>query len=220
MIVPETPAELIGEFLPKFVGGLLSGPASPAAAASSASKPSLPSANARRAPAPVGVGLRVVGAGEWTLRIVGDQLASERGIAPDVALQVSLLERDFVPLVVAPLRRTLAQRAGSGSDAGPASTNLWLRLGRWDEETVELLRQQTSGILLRVSDGALTRCVALTPSVQPYSLESAGCTIDCALGDLEQLQERRGNPLDLFYAGQIRISGDAQIALAMAGLFL
>ena len=29
-----------------------------------------------------------------------------------------------------------------------------------------------------------------------------------------------GNPLDLFYQGQIRISGDAQIALAMAGLFL
>jgi len=34
------------------------------------------------------------------------------------------------------------------------------------------------------------------------------------------LASTRGNPLDLFYAGQIRISGDAQIALAMAGLFL
>src|SRR4029078_1845624 len=95
VIVPETPAELIGEFLPKFVGGLLSGPARPAAAGSSESKPGLPSANARAAPASVGVGLRVVGAGEWTLRIVGEQLSSERGIAPDVALQVSLLERDF-----------------------------------------------------------------------------------------------------------------------------
>jgi len=168
----------------------------------------------------VGVGLRVVGAGEWTLRFVGDQLSSEPGIAPDVALQVSLAERDFGVLVVAPLRRALAQRAGSGGDASAASTSLWSRLGRWDEETVDLLRRQTSGILLRLQDGELKRCVALTPSLQPYSLEVAGCTVDCALADLEQLQEKRGNPLDLFYAGQIRISGDAQIALAMAGLFL
>ena len=215
MIVPETAAELIGKFLPNFVGDLLG-----RAAAASAQRPVSPAA---KPPAPVGVGLRVVGAGEWTLRITGDgagtppKLLVETGIASDVALQVSLAERDFAPLVVAPLQRALAAGAGAASAAGPG---LWTRLGRWDEETVDLLRRQTGGILLRIRDGELKRCVALTPSTQPFSLESAPCTIDCALSDLEQLQAQRGNPLDLFYAGQIRISGDAQIALAMAGLFL
>lgn len=215
MIVPETAAELIGEFLPNFVGGLL---------ASSAAAPAQRSVSpALKLPAPVGVGLRVVGAGEWTLRITGDaagtapKLVVETGIANDVALQVSLDQRDFLPLVVAPLRRALDAAAGEASRAAPG---VWSRLGRWDEETVELLRRQTGGILLRIRDGELKRCVALTPSTQPFSLESAPCMIDCALGDLEQLQAHRGNPLDLFYAGQIRISGDAQIALAMAGLFL
>jgi len=214
VIVPETAAELIGEFLPNFVSGLLA-----RAATASPQQHSVNSAS--RPPAPVGVGLRVVGAGEWTLRILATdsapRLVVETGIASDVALQASLAERDFVPLVVAPLRRALAAAAGAANAPGPG---LWTRLGRWDEETVDLLRRQTGGILLRIRDGELKRCVALTPSTQPFSLESAPCMIDCALSDLEQLQAQRGNPLDLFYAGQIRISGDAQIALAMAGLFL
>jgi hypothetical protein len=216
VIVPETPAELIGEFLPNFVGRLLSGQPPPAAGQS----PRSAGTPARRAPARVGVGLRVVGAGEWTLRIVGEQLLVEPQIQADVALQVSLAERDFGPLVVAPLRRALAQRSGEPSPSPATPVSLWARLGRWDEETVDLLRRQTAGILLRVQDGELKRCVALTPSIHPYSLDTAECMIDCALADLEQLQSKQGNPLDLFYAGQIRISGDAQIALAMAGLFL
>ena len=215
MIVPETPAELIGEFLPNFVGRLLS--ALPPAAGKG---PRGVGPTAVRAPAPTGVGLRVVGAGEWTLRIAGEQLLVEPQIRQDVALQVSLAERDFGPLVVAPLRRALAQRAGESGTSSAAPASLWARLGRWDEETVDLLRRQTAGILLRIQDGDLKRGVALTPGTHPYSLETAECTIDCALADLEQLQAKQGNPLDLFYAGQIRISGDAQIALAMAGLFL
>ena len=218
MIVPESAAELIGQFLPNFVGALLARPAAAVQQSSASSK--------ANPPAPVGVGLRVVGAGEWTLRIVGTdpartpsapRLVVEAGIAGDVALQVSLAERDFAPLVVAPLRRALAAGAGASSTA---AANLWTRLGRWDAETVDLLRRQTGGILLRIRDAELQRCVALTPSTQPFSLETAPCLIDCALSDLEQLQAQRGSPLDLFYAGQIRISGDAQIALAMAGLFL
>ena len=58
------------------------------------------------------------------------------------------------------------------------------------------------------------------PGLQPYSLDSAECCIDCDITALQAVQEKRKNPLDLFYEGQIRISGDAQIALAMAGLFL
>jgi hypothetical protein len=215
VIVPESPAQLIEEFLPEVLGQLLSSAAGSAAAPSGVTT----SGAGRRTamPAAAGVGLRVVGAGEWTLRIVTERLLVEPGIGSDVALQLSTAARDFEPLVVAPLRRALAQREAGASIS---SQSLWTRLGRWDAETVELLRRQTGSILLRIQDGELQRAVALTPSTQPFSLDSASCTIDCALSDLEALQQQRGNPLDLFYQGQIRISGDAQIALAMAGLFL
>lgn len=237
MIVPESPQELVGEFLPRYVAQLL-GPVSAPAVLSPPAAPGTPgtgreaapprsngTANAgtsrpslRRSPAPVGVALRVVGAGEWTLRIVGERFLVEPGVQNDIALQVSLQTRDFEPLVVRPLRRALERRAAGASPQN--SAGLWARLGRWDEETVDLLRRQTGGILLRIADADVQRNIALTPGVVPYSLEHADCTIDCALADLEQLQDKQSSPLDLFYAGQIRISGDAQIALAMAGLFL
>jgi hypothetical protein len=225
VIVPERPDELVAQFLPEYVAQLLSLGQEPRA-----------SANARtsllgRGPAPVGVALRVVGAGEWTLSIVERRLVVAAGVAPDVALQVSLESRDFEALVLTPLRRAVERpsaTANGPASSGPAASgpaasstmNLWSRLGRWDEESVELLRRQSGGILLRVDDAGISRRIALTPGVEPYSLESAECIIDCSLADLARVQTRRANPLDLFYAGQIRISGDAQIALAMAGLFL
>ena len=238
MIVPESPQELVGEFLPRYVEQLLgpvTAPAAPAAAGTPGTGREAPVSpprsngtgnggtarvSLRRSPAPVGVALRVVGAGEWTLRIVGERFLVEPGVQNDIALQVSLQTRDFEPLVVRPLRRALERGAPEASARPQSSAGLWARLGRWDEETVDLLRRQTGGILLRIADADVQRCIALTPGVVPYSLEHADCTIDCALADLEQLQEKRSSPLDLFYAGQIRISGDAQIALAMAGLFL
>jgi hypothetical protein len=224
---------LVAQFLPQYVAQLLSVGQEPRASSSARST------LVGRGPAPVGVGLRVVGAGEWTLSIVDRRLVVDAGISPDVALQVSLENRDFEALVLTPVRRAVelaadrpstgspalgssaaSGNATSGAPAANTTASLWSRLGRWDEETVELLRRQTGGILLRVDDAGISRRIALTPGVEPYSLESAECIIDCSLADLARVQTRRANPLDLFYAGQIRISGDAQIALAMAGLFL
>ena len=140
-------------------------------------------------------------------------------MADDVALQLSLRAADFSTLVAEPMRRALAARA-SGAEGELVARSLWARLGRFDEETVELLRQQQGSILVRFDDGGTSRDVALTPGRAEYSLERAECTIDCPLSALLELQEKRKNPLDLFYEGRIRISGDAQLALAIAGLFL
>jgi hypothetical protein len=213
VIVPEHPEELVAQFLPHYVERLLA--SGPEQRVVGAARTGLP-----RGPAPVGVGLRVVGAGEWTLRIVERRLVVEAGISPDVALQISLRDADFEQLVLAPLRRALALQTDREPAPGNASNGLWSRLGRWDEETVDLLRCQSGGILLRVDDAGTQRNVAFSPGTSSHSLESAACIIDCKLADLIDLQNKRSNPLDLFYAGQIRISGDAQIALAMAGLFL
>ena len=208
MIVPDEPRRLLTEFLPQFFAQITSIPAREGGA-----RPSLEG----RAPAPVGVAVRVEGEGEWTFRIVAGGLLVEPGVAADVALQISLAARDWGPLVVTPLRRAI--EANGGVQSAPKAS-LWLRLGRWDAETVDLLRRQPGRVLVRVDDAGTSRNVALSPGTQPHSLETAECIIDCALDDLLELQAKRKNPLDLFYEGKIRISGDAQVALAMAGLFL
>jgi hypothetical protein len=213
--VPEQPEEFIVEFLPRSFAALTS--AAESAQTAPGARPA-PGRRAARPPAAVGVVARVVGAGEWTLRILAGRLQVEPGVVGDVALSATLLARDFVPLVVEPLRRSLSQTGGA-PPAVPAGS-LWTRLGRWDEETVQLLSQQTGRILVRVDDSGTSRNVSLAPGAQPYALDNAECTIDCQLSHLLDLQAKRGSPLDLFYSGQIRITGDAQIALAMAGLFL
>lgn len=229
MIVPERPEDLLVEFLPRYFAEL----AAPVDPEPRVGVQTDGSRAARRLPAPVGVAMRIVSAGEWTLRIVSGHLQVAAGVAPDVALQLSMHARDFSALVVGPLRqaeRALATSRSPGTStertserplaAKAASSGVWSRLGRWDEETVDLLRRQAGRILVRVDDAGTSRNVAITPGLLPYSLETAECIIDCRLADLEGLQTKKANPLDLFYQGQIRITGDAQVALAMAGLFL
>ncbi len=221
MIVPELPEQFLVEFVPRYFAELTArkAPASDAGGGQSDGG----GRRSGRSPAPVGVLVRVVGSGEWTLRLVADRLEVTPGVALDVALAISLLARDFAPLVVEPVRRALAAAASEGGVAktsAAAANGIWARLGRWDEETVDLLRRQTGRILVRVDDLGTSRNVALTPGAQAFSLEEAECSIQCELADLYELQAKRKNPLDLFYEGQIRITGDAQIALAMAGLFL
>jgi len=219
VIVPEPPERFFLEFLPAVVSEL--GASTGAAAEAAGAGQGGPSPGRRRgAPSNAGVGVRVVGVGQWTLRFPGRTLQASAGIAEDVALQISLRAEDFTPLVVEPLRRALAARQSSPGDGELVARSLWARLGRFDDETVELLRQQQGRILVRIEDAGTSRNVALTPGQLAYSLESAECTIDCPLSALLELQEKRKSPLDLFYEGRIRIGGDAQIALAIAGLFL
>ena len=222
MIVPTLPEPFLLEFLPAFVADI-GGPSGAGDGGSPAGGASDAGARRARRPAGAGIAVRVVGAGEWTLRFDERALRVSAGMADDVALQLSLSERDFGPLVVEPTRRALGASSPEGAASGAralAAKGFWMRLGRFDDATAELLRQQQGRILVRVDDAGTSRNVALTPGVQPYSLESAECCIDCEIGALEAVQDKRKNPLDLFYEGQIRITGDAQIALAMAGLFL
>jgi hypothetical protein len=213
VIVPDPPERFLVEFLPAFVAEL--GAAPDSAAPSSAAEGSR---RGRRAPSGAGIVVRAVGAGEWTLRLVERKLLVEPGVAADVALQISLRAEDFGPLCAEPVRRALGEVTPEARAS--AARSFWTRLGRFDEETVDLLRRQEGRILVRVNDAGTSRNVALTPGARPYSLEDAECCIDCELEALHAVQAKHKNPFDLFYEGQIRITGDAQIALAMAGLFL
>lgn len=221
MIVPESPEPFLVEFLPAFVAEI-GGPSGPGASgsASALGRGSDAAPRSRRAPSGAGVAVRVVGAGEWTLRLSDGALVVSLGVAGDVALQISLRAEDFTRLVVEPIRTALQAPDDGTNTRALAARSFWTRLGRFDDETAELLRRQEGRILVRIDDGGNARHIALTPGLIEHSLDRAECCIDCEITALEAVQARRKNPLDLFYEGQIRITGDAQIALAMAGLFL
>jgi hypothetical protein len=224
VIVPEAPERFLVEFLPSIIAdlGASAEPAAPSPGGARLGRPSEEGARrGRRGPSGAGIAVRVVDVGEWTLRLFERELRVTPSVAEDVVLQLSLRAADFKPLVIEPLRRALeAPGASQASARQLAARGFWTRLGRFDEETAELLRRQEGRILVRVNDAGTSRNIALTPGLRQYSLDAAECCIDCDLASLESVQEKRKNPLDLFYEGEIRITGDAQIALAMAGLFL
>jgi hypothetical protein len=216
VIVPEAPERFLVEFLPAVVADLGAPSVPPHARPSEADV-----RRGRRGPSSAGIAVRVTDVGEWTLRLSERALHASPGVAADVALQLSLRGADFTPLVIEPVRRALETSGGAGAAARQVwARGLWTRLGRFDEETADLLRRQPGRILVRVDHAGTSRNIALTPGLQEYSLDRAECYIDCELEALYSVQEKRKNPLDLFYEGAIRITGDAQIALAMAGLFL
>jgi hypothetical protein len=169
--------------------------------------------------------VRVVGAGQWSLSLSEGKLIAVSGPSSGAVLQLSLGVADFGALVVEPLSRLLASIQDAESRTLPRSGALGSSLGLvakvagWDEETISLVRQQSGSVLLKATDGTRVRCLALTPGDQPYSLEVGTCTVSCSMADLLDIQEGRTGALDVFYAGRVKIAGDAQIALALAGLF-
>lgn len=197
MNVPEQPRELITQFLPRRFAELV--PAERAAQ-------SRPSAR--------GIVLRVAGSGEWTLAVVAGQLAVSEGVSADAALQVSLRSEDFGALVVELLRGPVPEPSEL------QVTALLGKLARWDAETTELLRHVPGSLLVRVEDAGRVRPVAVTPGGRDYSLEQGDCTIDCALSVLRDVTAGRRSPLDALYAGELKLGGDAQLALALAGAFM
>ncbi len=168
-----------------------------------------------RSYASAGVVVRILGAGEWTLRLDERGISAVEGGDDSPALQVCLRGEDFARFVASPLLRGGAESISPArADAAAA------RLARWDDETAELLRAVRGSVLLRLRDGEQVRPVAFTPGQQPCSLTEAACIVDCDLEEMLQLRSGEANPLDLLGQGKLKLSGDAQIALAMGGLFL
>lgn len=197
MNVPEQPGELITQFLPRRFAQLV--PAERAA---------------QSRPSPRGIVVRVTGAGEWTLAVVDGKLVVSEGASADAALQVSLRSDDFGALIVEPLRGPLPEPNAQ------QVTALLGKLSRWDDETTELLRHVPGSLLVRVDDAGHVRPVAVTPGGRDYSLEQGDCTIDCGASVLRDVTSGRRSPLDALYAGELKLGGDAQLALALAGAFM
>jgi hypothetical protein len=154
---------------------------------------------------------RVLDAGEWSLRIDEGALRVTRGAEDDVMLQLTVTRADFDVLVREPL-------SAAGENArlvrlGP------LRALAANPETARLVRHVPGSVLLVARDGSIKHRLLMTPGRRKADLESPDCTIDCALDDLRAAHAGTVAPMQLFTSGKLRITGNVQIAMALAGLF-
>lgn len=157
---------------------------------------------------------RVLGAGEWSLRLNDGVLEVTRGMEEDVMLQVTLPAEDFETLVLTPTREIASGPHKPIPHGGGALAALAV-----NAETARLVRRVPGSVLFVAKDGEARRTVLVTPGIRAADLDSADCTIECALEDVVAMRAKRGSPMQLFTAGKLRLRGNVQIAMALAGVF-
>jgi hypothetical protein len=156
---------------------------------------------------------RVPGAGEWSLRLVEGELEVSRGMEDDVMLQITVPVDDFVVLVAEAADR-LSAAAGP-----PAAGVAAVRALGMKPETARLVRHVPGSVLFVVRDGEIARRLLVTPGRRKADLDSVECTIECKMADLLDAQSKGLPPMQLFVAGKLKITGNVQIAMALAGMF-
>jgi hypothetical protein len=165
-------------------------------------------ANAEARP-PVIFGLHVQGLKTWSLAAHTDHLQVRPTLDDRRVLTVSLSEADFERLVLDQL--TLFEQ-GAPMIAPKAL--------RWDDETRRLITALPGSILVRIADRDTMRTVRLIPGLGALDAKDARCTIDCELDDLLAVKAGSQQLMELFLAGKLRIDGDVQLALALAGVLM
>ena len=157
---------------------------------------------------------RVLGAGEWSLRLNDGVLEVTRGMEDDVMLQVTMPAPDFEVLVLEPTRALVNAPPRPIPHGGGALAALAV-----SAETARLVRRVPGSVLFVAADGDARRRLLVTPGRRVADLDSAECTIECLLEDVVTMREKGGSPLQLFTAGKLRMKGNVQIAMALAGVF-
>jgi hypothetical protein len=156
---------------------------------------------------PAAFGLEVAGHGSWSLIAASDGLTVQPSLVDDRVLTASLSGEDFERLIMHDL-------------PAPTSAPIGQRVLRWDTETLGLVKAMPGSVLVSIADSPSTRKVLLTPGARAIDLASAACTIECELKDLLDVRAGIQQPMELFLAGKIRLLGDAQLALALAGILI
>ncbi len=152
---------------------------------------------------------RVLDVGEWVLRVHDRRLVVEQA-ASDVILQVTVSQPDFELLVVGAI------------EASPSGSPNVFALRTLDEnpERAKLVRALPGSLRVDLTvNGAQAHRVLLTPGPRIGQMDHPECTLELPFDELANVQRGATNPLQLFMEGKIQISGDAQIAMALSGLF-
>ncbi len=192
--VPETPKEFFTQYIPKRFETVKQGLAGKTSAGSMV--------------------FRIVGEGEWTLRLETGELRVSDGMADDVVIQVTATRDDFVPIFV---------RGAELQEGEPIKAEqqvMAFKVLTVDAERIKLVKGITGNVAFVIDDGDKTHKLVITPGAGEPKLDAPDCRLECKMNDFMDMQTGKQNPMQLAMAGRIKIVGNAQIPMALSGVFV
>jgi SCP-2 sterol transfer family protein len=156
----------------------------------------------------------VPGAGQWSYRLAQGKLLVDPSARADVIVCITVPEASFAPIVVAGAERL------AGQTLPPERQLLAFRALTLDSERAAQIRAVAGSVAFAVVDGVSTHRVYVTPGAARPNLAQPECEISCDADAFWGLQSGTHNPIELLMGGKLRIAGDAQIPMALSGLFV
>jgi len=152
--------------------------------------------------------------GVWSFRLRQGQLVHESGLLGDTVVRVTIPQASFEPIVVRGTERLLALALA------PEKQMLAFRALTLDAERAAQIRSVVGSVSFAVEDGGVTHRVFVTPGGAEPNLEKPECEISCEAEAFWGLQTGTHNPFELLMNGKIKITGEAQIPMALSSLFV
>lgn len=191
--VPESPAEFFTQYIPQRFEAVKSGLAGKSSSGC--------------------MTFRVLGGGEWSLRLKDGELSISDGMADDAIIQITVSGDDFHPIFV---QGAVQQE---GEPIKPEAQVLAFKALTIDSERAKLVRAVVGSVAFVVADGEGFHKLVITPGTGTPKLEDADCRLECSMNDFMDMQTGKQQPLQLAMSGRIRIVGNAQIPMALSGVF-
>jgi hypothetical protein len=154
----------------------------------------------------------IEGAGHWWLRFESGRLQVQAGELPQHLLTIALRLVDFEPVIVAGAEKV-------GETLPPERQIIAARMLTLDAERAKLVRGVGGSLGLLLADAGVTRRLLIAPAGVPVDIDRPSCDVSCTLEDFWKLQSGEANAFELLMDGRIRFGGDAQIAMALSGVF-
>jgi hypothetical protein len=152
--------------------------------------------------------------GHWAYRLAQGKLIVEPSAPSDSIVGITIPQASFIPIVVAGAERLADQTLS------PERQLLAFRALTLDSERAALIRGVAGSVAFAVVDGPSTHRVYVTPGAASPNLAQPECEISCEADAFWGLQSGTHNPFELLMSGKLRIAGDAQIPMALSGLFV
>src|SRR6478609_10551733 len=152
--------------------------------------------------------------GTWSFRLQEGKLSCEPGLASDCIVRITIPEASFEPIVVRGTERM------AGLALSPDKQMLAFRALSLDAERVAQIRAVTGSVSFAVLDGTSNHRVYVTPGSAEPNLAQPECDISCESEAFWGLQTGTQNPFELLMSGKIKITGQAQIPMALSSLFV
>lgn len=152
--------------------------------------------------------------GVWAFRMRRGELLQEPVVKSDAVVRITIPKESFEPIVVRGTERMV------GLALPPEKQLLAFRALTIDAERAELIRRVAGSVAFSVIDGPTTHRVYITPGVAEPNMSRPECEVSCEADAFWGLQTGAQNPIELLMSGKIKISGDAQIPMALSSLFV